>query len=547
MFANRGGTRPEGDVPHPMDLLSVQFGLMLAIAAIAYYALGRLAPRHQWILLLACSIGFYYLMAGLPALGLMLATSVDIWAAGLALDHIEQAGKTARKQTKDRNERKALKAKTVRNKRLALILALLIPVGILGYFKYANVVLFNFGLAPSPTSLGILLPLGISFYTFQSLGYLIDSYNAKYQPERSFPRFLLFVSWFPQIIQGPIGRYDQLQGQLTTIRTPDVHGIRKGLVRLGYGALKKIAIANVLSANVNAVFGRVTNDMPGSIVIFGVLAYSVQMYADFSGGIDIVSGASEIFGIKLAQNFRQPYLSTSLADFWRRWHMSLGSWMRDYIFYPFALLKPMQAFGKWTRAHLSTHVGRTLPACIANVVVFIFVGLWHGADWHYVAWGLYNGLVVALSDLFAPAFKRLGERLHINVQSRAFYVFAVVRTFLVVNVGRLFDCVTDVRDSFTCINAICTNMAPVEFKQALWLWGIENGNTFGFSSITIIACIVVVIVDILSERGIDVRERLLSLPYLVRLGIYLVCAFLVFAALDYTIMREGNGFLYANF
>ena len=142
-----------------------------------------------------------------------------------------------------------------------------------------------------------------------------------------------------------------------------------------------------------------TPDIPGSVVVFGILLYSAQQYGDFSGGIDMVEAASSLFGVGMAENFRRPYFSVSLADFWRRWHITLGTWMRDYVFFPFALTKPMQRLGKWASERLGEHLGRTLPACVANILVFLIVGLWHGAEPHYVAWGLYNGVVIALADL----------------------------------------------------------------------------------------------------------------------------------------------------
>ena len=529
-----------------MELLSLQFVLLLAAALTIYYVLGRFAPRFQWVFLLATSLYFYFLMADLPALGLILATATDVWAAGLALDHIEESGKAARKGTRDRAERKAIKARTTRRKRIALALALIVPVALLGYFKYANVVLFNLNLAESPYSLKILLPLGISFYTFQSLGYLIDSYNAKYPPERSLPRFILFVTWFPQLIQGPIGRYDHLAAQLTTPRRVDLHGMRRGLIRFGYGTFKKLAIANVLAANIDIIFHHISPTMPGSIILYGVLAYSIQMYADFSGGIDMVEGISELFGVEMDPNFQQPYLSTSLADFWRRWHMSLGVWMRGYVFYPLALTRPSQQLGKWAKAHLGNQIGRTLPACVANIIVFVLVGLWHGAELHYLAWGLYNGVIIALSDLLAPAFAQLAERTGVNRETLAFRIFAIVRTFVVVNIGRFFDRTYSVADSITCIKNVLFNFNAQQYQDAFATYGLTWGEVLGIPLVVILSCVAICIVSLQAERGADVRERFCQLPAPARLAICLTLAGLAFYSLDATIMG-GGGFLYANF
>lgn len=529
-----------------MELLSLQFIALVCCLVPAFYLVGKRWPQHQWIILLAGSLLFYFSAGGWKAFIYLIVTSLDVWCASHAIARIDAQSKQARKETKDRKERKAIKERFDRQRRRVFIAALLIPLGILGYFKYLNVILFNFGAAETPTSLGIMLPIGISFYTFQALGYLIDSYNSKYAPEPSYPRFLLFVSWFPQIVQGPIGRYDQLSEQLLSPREANLHGMRKGLLRLGYGFFKKIAIANVIAHNVVYIFEHVVPGIPGSVVVYGVLCYSLQMYADFSGGIDIVEGISELFGVTMAQNFRQPYFSVSLADFWRRWHMSLGSWMRDYIFYPIALTKPMQNFGKWSRAHLSTHVGRTLPACIANILVFLLVGVWHGADWHYVAWGLYNGVVVALSDLLAPTFLTMKTKLRINDESRWFHVFAIIRTFIVVNIGRYFDCVTSVADSFTCLYATLFNFSPIPYREALSLYLVDSAQMFGFSRVIFIGYLVIFIVSWHAEKGVDVRERILSWHPVLRCCLYAALGAIILYSFGHTI-DGGGGFLYANF
>lgn len=148
----------------------------------------------------------------------------------------------------------------------------------------------------------------------------------------------------------------------------------------------------------------------------------------FPGGIDMVLGVAQLFGIEMMPNFRQPYFSTSLGDFWRRWHISLGAWMRDYLFYPFALTKPMQRFGKWATGHWGKHFGRVLPAAVANLLVFAVVGIWHGPQAHYLVWGLYNGMVIALADLLEPAFKKMNTALHIPTESRTWHIFRILRT-----------------------------------------------------------------------------------------------------------------------
>lgn len=531
-----------------MELISLQFALFLGALVCTYYVVGRFFRDAQWMVLLAGSIAFYSVAGGWSLLIYMLAVALVTWGASLFLARLDDQSKAARKAEKDRAKKKELRKLFDRKRRVIFWTALTITVVILGYFKYWNVLLYYFRVEESIYSLGILLPLGISFYVFQSLSYLIDSYNSKYPPQRNFARYLLFVSYFPQIIQGPINRYNELAPQFFEHHAANINGIQRGILRLGYGILKKVAVANILTNAVNAAFNNSSGpNIPGSIALYGVLVYSIEMYADFSGGIDIVEGASELFGISMAQNFKQPYFAVSLADFWRRWHMSLGTWMRDYVFYPLAVTSPMRRFGKWSRAHFSKHVGRTLPACISNVLVFLLVGLWHGAELHFVVWGLYNGIIVALADLFAPLFERLVERLHIRRESTGFHVFSMVRTFVVVCIGRYFDRFGYVGDAFYALRNIFSSSVLVPLRDALTASGASYASEYGFPLPTIIACVLIFAIDVFYERGTDVRAAVLSWRLPLRIAFYVFVVILIAGAASMDTTNGGGGFLYANF
>jgi alginate O-acetyltransferase complex protein AlgI len=530
-----------------MQLISVAFVLFLAALLCVYYLVGRFCGRYQWIVLLVANFLFYYFAAGTSGMIFILTAALPTWVASAAFSKLSAHFKALRKATKDKAERKRLKAQLTRYKRVVLIACLVVILGILGYLKYWNVILFNFKLEPSPVSLGILLPMGISFYTFMSAMYLIDTYNDKFPAEKNFFKYLAFISYFPCFIQGPINRYDEMEPQLSAVHHVEARTMQRAGLRLGLGLLKKCAIANMLSANVNAILASIGQDTPGAAIVVGIFMYSFFMYGDFSGGIDMVEGVSELFGIQMSVNFRQPYLSVSIADFWRRWHKSLGVFMRDYLFYPIALTKPMQKFSKWAQAHTPHHIGRTLPACIANIIVFFFVGLWHGAEWHYIAWGMYNGLVVALADLFEPAFHSIKHRLHIEGTSKPYYVFTVVRTFIMVNIGRYFDCIASVSISLLALhNTFFKFMPHAPLARILADMGVTHAQTLGYSWVPVAAMIVVAIIDILSERGHDVRDLILARPFWQRVLIYLAVG-LIFAGALPTTVTAGITFAYANF
>lgn len=531
-----------------MELISLQSLLLLSGLLIAYYVVGRFAKRWQWTVLLAGSIAFYGVAGSWPTLLFLLLVAFVTWGSALLLGRLHKQDKAARKEAKGRDAKKAVRKAFTRKRRLVLAVGLVVCLGILGYFKYWNVLLFYVGAASDIHSLGILLPLGMSFYIFQSLGYLLDVYNDKYEPEHNYARFLLFVSYFPQIIQGPINHFGNLSSQLFEPHTASGVHMERGLLRLGLGVLKKVAIANVLSNAVSTVFDVAAGpDIPGSLALYGVLAYAIQMYADFSGGIDIVEGISELFGIEMEQNFRQPYFSTSLAEFWRRWHMSLGAWMRDHVFYPLAVTSPSRSFGKWAGKHFGRHAGRTLPACVANIIVFLFVGLWHGAEMHYLAWGLYNGVVVALSDLCSPLFDRLANTLHVRRESKGFYVFGVVRTFAVVCIGRYFDRFARLGDALHALRNTFLSSTYASIKDSLAVNGATYYGDLGFPPPVWAACAVVLIVDVLYERGYDVRSSVLGLRLPVRIALYVAIVVIVAAAAGFDTTSGGGGFLYANF
>ena len=538
-----------------MQLYSLQFVIFLAALLAVYYALGRWAGRGQWVALLVGSLGFYA-ATGLHNMLFILFTATTTWLIGLAFGKLEAQSAEARAAAADRAEKKAIKARFGRRKWYVLLAAMVVNFGVLAYVKYWNVLLEGLGMGDSFLASSLLLPLGISFYTFQSIGYLIDCYNGKFPPERNYAKYLLFVSFFPQLIQGPINRYDHMATQLYETHRFSMHNARRALLLIGFGCMKKFLIADILVGAITTCLDGWTIEAtgvivspgldpatPGCVIAFGILLYTIQQYGDFSGGIDMVRGVGHLFGIDMAENFRQPYFSISLSDFWRRWHMTLGAWMRDYVFYPLAVHKSMLKLNKWGVAHLGKHVGRTLSACIGNIVVFLLVGLWHGAETHYILWGLYNGVVIAASDMLRPAFAALGRTLHVNLESRGYHVFAILRTFLLVNIGRYFDRFTDFGDCLQGFYNTIFHFDPGQFIP--WLTAHPIYNLRIVLVMAGIGCIIVFIVSLKRERGIDVAGRFLQWNGAVRCIIYVAVGALV--VFSFAFSDSAGGFLYANF
>ena len=320
-----------------MAFASTGFLIFLLVGVIVYYLIPK---KFQWIWLLILSY-YFYMCSGVKTLGLIITTTITTFLGGIWLEDITLKRDEWLKEHKadmSSEEKKAYKAKTKKYKRLILALILVINFGILAVIKYYGFTVDNINALLSGVfhmNVGLkrfdfLLPLGISFYTFQSMGYIIDMYQGKYKADRNLFKFALFVSYFPQILQGPIGRYNRLAHQFFEKHEFDLVRIQHGLQLMAWGFFKKMVLADRAALIVEEVF-RYVHLYHGFTVLFGVLAYTLQLYADFSGGMDIVMGASEMFGVKLDQNFKQPFFSNSISDFWHRWHITLGTWMKDYL------------------------------------------------------------------------------------------------------------------------------------------------------------------------------------------------------------------------
>lgn len=528
-----------------MNLFSLEFIILLCILFGIYYVVPK---KIQWFCLLAASIIFYG-CSGVKNLIFVGITSFTTWFAGIIMAEITKQFKDARRIPENTREQiKNLKTAMIFKKRLILWVTILLNFGILAYLKYWQTIyesMLSISTGNETTSsLGILLPLGISFYTFQSVGYLIDQYNNAYEPERNYLKYLLFISFFPQMIQGPINRFAKMKEQLYREHYFDWEQIKKGLFLILFGVMKKYAIANMLTDIISAILDSPNEEMPGSVIVAGILMYSAQQYADFSGGIDLVLGIAQLFGISMAPNFRQPYFATSLADFWRRWHISLGAWMRDYVFYPFAFTKRMQKVGKWGIKHLGKETGRVIPACIGNILVFFLVGIWHGAQMHFILWGLYNGIVIAVSELLTPFFNYCKMVLHIKGESRVYHIFCILRTFIIVNIGWYFDRIEKVKDCILCFKNTFFRFGICEFGQYMSML-LEDTLSPALLLIVCAGICFVFIHSYISEKQKDVYDILSRKNIVLRWSVYYILLILI--QISMSCATKSEAFMYAVF
>lgn len=281
------------------------------------------------------------------------------------------------------------------NRKILLWVSIAVNLGFLGFFKYYNFFLDNFITAFSffgndikANSLNILLPVGISFYTFQTLSYSIDVYKRKLEPTKEFIAFAAFVSFFPQLVAGPIERASNLLPQFHKKRTFDYSKSVDGMRQILWGLFKKIVIADNCAQYANFIFDN-SDDLSGSTLILGALFFTFQLYADFSGYSDIAIGTARLFGFNLIQNFAFPIFSRSAPEFWRRWHISLTTWFRDYLFIPLIRAGKVTALAK---------INKTF-------ILFAAIGFWHGANWTFVAWGILQAILIIPSFFTKSKFK----------------------------------------------------------------------------------------------------------------------------------------------
>ncbi len=530
-------------------MLFTSYGFLGFTAALflLYYLLPK---RCQQPLLLGASC-LFYLAAGPGYILYILTTALTVWFAGVRMGKNAVEASAWLKEHKEelsREERKAYKEGRKRVRRRWLAGCLLLNLGILAVVKYLNFIIANWnavltaaGRTGQLSFFALALPLGISFYTFQAVGYLVDVYRGTVEAEKSPLRFLLFISFFPQLIQGPISRYGDLGKTLYAPHGFDAKQVSFGLQRMLWGYFKKLVLADRILAAVMTVVGDV-GTYQGAYAAVGMLFYTVQLYADFTGGIDVTIGLAQALGITVKENFVRPYFSKSLKEYWRRWHISMCSWFRDYLFYPISTSGAMQRFTKFTRKRLGDKIGRRLPVYLSSFVVWFSTGLWHGASWNFIVWGLLNYAVLMLSEELEPLYERFHKRF--AVKGKLWYrLFQVGRTFLLVCVLNIFDCYATLGETVRAIGSVFT----VRNWSVLWdgsllklgLTGLDYGILAG-------GCALMLGVSLV-QRGGSVRERIHEKPYWARFVLWygLFLAVLLMGA--YGVGYDQSQFIYNRF
>ena len=529
-----------------MQFTSFSFILFAALTLIAYYLVPRCA---QWRVLLFSGL-FFYAYAGTEYLYFILYTALVTWITGCILQKRadrEDAYVEENRETLSKEERKSYRAKEKKKRLRILTVGLVLGFGMLAVMKYTafavgnvNSILGAFG-AKELTVPSLLLPLGISFYTFQSMGYLIDVYRKKAKAETSFWKFLLFVSFFPQLLQGPISRFGDLHEQLIGEHKFDAINLRAGLFRVVLGYFKKLIIADTAMIGIKTLIEQ-SDKFDGAYVFLLIVLYSAQIYGDFTGGIDITIGLSEAMGIKLAENFNRPFASRSTKEYWNRWHITMGTWFTDYIFYPLSVSKRMQKLSLSATKKLGRGFGMRLPVYTATIVTWFLTGLWHGAGWNFIVWGLLNCFVILVSREMEPLYRMFHKRFPKLGDTKVWNAWQVTRTFLLMGLIRSLDCYRDVPKTFRLWGSMLTHWNVGElftggltaFGLGIAEWCVILGGIF-----------VVLFFDRLS-RVTPIHHRVAQNSVVWLAGVCaLLVAILIFGA--YGIGYDASQFIYQQF
>ncbi len=435
-----------------MQFISFAFLLFLPVVAL----INSIIPRnYRYIWLLIASISFY-ISIDVKAAIVMAGTVVVTYGAALLIDKIkERAGEAP-------------------SKKAAFVLGFSILI------EVAAMLVFRSG--------KILGAIGISFYMLKSIGYLIDVYRGDEKAERNFLMLALFVSFFPQVISGPIERAGNMLPRFAYPVTVDFDRLRDGFLQMLWGYFLKLVIADRLAIFVNSVY-KAPQSFDGTIVALATVFYSFEIYCDFSGYSAIAIGAARIMGIDVMDNFDTPYMSKSVAEFWRRWHISLSSWLRDYVYIP-----------------LGGNRKGTLRKYLNVLIVFAISGIWHGSALTFLVWGLLHAVYQIAGFITVPVRDKIVEVLKINRESLSHRTVKTVLTFLLVNLAWIFFRSPSLPVALTVIKKSCEFTPWVFTDQSLFKFGLSHGSI----NVGFVGIIVLIVADILCYNGVVMREKILS-------------------------------------
>ena len=486
---------------------SLEFLIFFPVVTLVYFLIPH-RVRYLWLL----GASYYFYMCWNPEYALLMATSTLItYLSGIFIS----------------------KGKTELSRKITVGVSFTLNLAILFYFKYfyftvdnINMVRQVFNLPALVPKFDVILPVGISFYTFQALSYTVDIYRKELEPEKNFFKYALFVSFFPQLVAGPIERSKNLVSQISERHYFNYDRVRHGLLVMLWGFFQKLVIADRAAILVNTVYNGAEN-YGGIMLVIATVCFALQIYCDFASYSLIAKGAAEVMGFKLMDNFAQPYLSESIAEFWRRWHISLSSWFKDYLYIP-----------------LGGNRKGTFRKYFNLMVVFLVSGLWHGASWNFVVWGFIHGVYQIVGGITDNSRRLVCELCKIDRKTAQYRWFRRVITFVLVCFAWIFFRSDSLGQSIYIIKKIFTDFAPWSvFDGGIASMGLDIPNI----AVLLFAVMVQFFISLSEHRGQAVFEKVEKMHLLARWPVYLT---LLFAVLIFGIYGPGfeqSQFIYFQF
>lgn len=519
------------------------FAFFILYFGITYIIYSLMPQKAKWCVLLVGSYIFYFVATKGHVAAIIIAT-VLVWGSGLIIQKLNADFKQKRKET-EKAQRKKLKAKYKRYKLAVLNIGIIATLAILLVCKYSNFFILstNSIFGTDFDKVHFIQPMGISFYTLQAVSYLTDVYRGKYDACKNPLRVSLYLSFMLTVVEGPVARWDQFGVQLKECKKFNPSDLVYGAQRVVWGLFKKIVIADRAAGFVNAVFDS-HDKYGGLVVVCGIIFYTIQLYFEFSGVMDVVCGMGEMMGLKLPENFSRPFFAKSINEFWQRWHITLGGWLRDYIFYPISLSKPFMNLTKSARKKFNPYYANLIPTSVALFFVWFTNGFWHGAGWKYIVYGLYYYVLMMFGLFLEPVFRKVCDKLKIDRKSKPYGIFQIIRTAFIVNIGMLIFRADTLEQAVSMFTSIFTKM-PSSY--------VNPGASQGFGLdvfdyiIVAVGVLIVFAVSLMTEKGIDVRARIAKLPFAVKFIGFMAAIFIVIIFGAY-----GDGYgvvdlIYANF
>lgn len=435
-----------------MNIVSIKFMLFAAATAVLYYIIPR---KYRWTVLILANTAFY-IYGGSELIVYLIGASVIAYISGIIMNKMFKKQK-AECQDLDRKAKKEIKAKYNKKRKTVLITSIIVILAGLVVTKYSSFLLDNLnsllgligikGLDSDNITKFIPSVLGCSYFTLSIIAYLTDVYRKTIKAETNFLKLYVFISFFPHIKQGPIERYDYLSKQLFDGNKFDFGNIKQGAMQIMYGVFKQLMITNPLATVSSYIFDNYSK-LNGISVLFGTAVFSIQIYTDWTAYCDIVGGVAKMLGIEITQNFRQPYFSKSMPEFWRRWHISMGTFFKDYVLYPISTSNFCLKLNKNSRKVFGATAGRIISSALPILSVWFLTGLWHGASYNFMLWGLFQGTIIMLSVIFTPMLEKVNKALHFKTETFGWSLFRMGRTFFICCIGRIFFKAASVTDAF---------------------------------------------------------------------------------------------------